>query len=224
MSEFLYGNGLCNFCGKGHKIEMVTMNGVTLMSCPNIDKDKSYLVAKSTPVDSPRARDVTDNVIPGCTVTPGCMGRNGHVTNCTGPNAYAQNAFKGVNAVDMYARVKSERDEALAAFIISEDERNRTHKALAVSEKERERLRQAGQELRHELDIAKTCIDCGSAAKERDTLRRELENLKRSTDSTIHDRDATVMLHVKLNVELTTENTFLKRELERERAKKKRGL
>ena len=35
----------CDFCRQSHDVNTFTVNGVTLVSCPNVDRDKSYLVA-----------------------------------------------------------------------------------------------------------------------------------------------------------------------------------
>lgn len=97
---------------------------------------------------------------------------------------------------------------------------------LAVSEKERERLR-------GELDFTKKMLDRSPKASERGlkaieenaAIRRELENLKRSTDSDL--RDGTARLD-RLTFELHGERVktaFLQKELDRERQKnRKRGL
>ena len=97
-------------------------------------------------------------------------------------------------------------------------------KDLAASEKERERLAARNMELCDELDIARTCIDCGSAAKERDIIRRELENLKREHASELGDARGLLSQVEQHRDELYDRERFLQRELDRERAKRKRGL
>jgi len=104
-------------------------------------------------------------------------------------------------------RTRSEYDTEIAQL----------QQALAASEKERERLKA--------IVDAKCDLNDAALLDERNKLRRELENLKRSAASTIHDLSSQVEISREsaLNDGLRCE--FLKRELDRERAKnKKRGL
>jgi len=129
----------------------------------------TYVNVQSTPVDSPRARDVTDNVLP---------------TECADCRVGIQQ--------------------------------------LAASEKERERLQIAVDQLkmRAERPAAVDALEADKLA-----LRRELENLKRSTDSTIADYKGDIERQAKFCQEVIQDRNFLQRELDRERAKgKKRGI
>ncbi len=88
-----------------------------------------------------------------------------------------------------------------------------------ASEKERERLK---GELAARPVIKLNVAD-SAAIDERDALRRELENLKREHSMRMADGRATISQFGADMVALTTEVAFLKRELDRERGKK-RGL
>jgi hypothetical protein len=113
-------------------------------------------------------------------------------------------------------------------------ERDLARKALAVSEKDRERLKAENEDL---LAMKKLrgepaapqfkTIDgeiVGRVLAERNALRRELENLKRSTDCSIRDLRSTNAMMLTRNDELRVERDWMKRELDRERSKKKVGL
>jgi len=102
--------------------------------------------------------------------------------------------------------------------------------ALIASEKERERLRAEQMQLVKACNAAndpsselgRALVNLGKACQERDTLRRELENLKRSTSSEIADLRSLHFCMEAAVKDLVDENYRLKRELDRERAKGKR--
>ncbi len=102
------------------------------------------------------------------------------------------------------------------------------HEKLAVSEKERERLKaQLNEKTPHVDPMTGICTGCGTSRMERaaqDGLRRELENLKRSTDNTIRDQFGYIERLEKDNSDAAVRIAFIERELDRERAKRKRGL
>jgi hypothetical protein len=94
-------------------------------------------------------------------------------------------------------------------------------KALSSSRKECERLK---AELAADRDRPTDVAQLGAVTTERDTLRRELENLKRSTDSELGDLRMDRDTYKVLQQHDCDQIGWLQRELDRERSKRKRGL
>jgi hypothetical protein len=141
---------------------------------------------------------------------------------CNGgkPGAASPRAGNEVK-VEPFDPVDSERRMAVALL--------QAQQALAVSEKESERLKGERDFFKTKMTNAAICqadLDkYDEVTAERDTLRRELENLKREHSMRVADGRATIAQFGEDNSRLQNEVTFLQRELDRERQKnRKRGL